>query len=821
MAVHGTSSLDAAKKPIGLAVTAALSSTGAGFAGAQDAAKPALEEVLVTATKRSMNLQEIPVSITAITDAQITLQRFKNFNDYVGQIPSLAISEIQPGGTSVVMRGCAAQGLSFADSATTSIYLDEQPITAAGQNPDPRLVDIARVEALAGPQGSLFGDAAQCGTLRVITNKPDTTGTYGWVDFTGSSIDGDDESYDLSAMANVPLGDKAALRVVGFYADEGGWVDNVRSPSPGGTFDNARQAQDNVNSSEWYGGRVGLRLTPAKDWTIDFSAIYQKSELDGFADADLNQQSYEDTDIFPRLGDRDQIRYTDDSWEDEWYQLSVTVEADLDIGNFVVMGAYFDRENEYFADSTAYHQSFQQYHDYLQAGAPYYDILYLDFGGDPLAQSYDTRETTSWTLEARYATPTEGRWSAIVGGFYNKREVDELFYSSILNGFSDTPAFAYVNYAGYYFNGITPKTDTDNFFTGTYDSELDQWAVFGEVSFDVTDNFTITAGGRYFDIQNDFTVVQAQLVDRSGQTPNCDIDYCLAPGDKGEADETDWLSKVNLSYTIDDQLLYFTYSEGFRRGGANSVRPQSVFGPPTGQFPPPAGTLNQYDSDTVDSYEIGAKTEWFDKRLRFNIALYHMVWDDIQIQANDPQEGVFSLGILNFPEAEINGFEAFVTWAPNDNLSLDVNVGYNDGELSQDDILFEGTAGELAISDGTQLPIVPDWKGAVNLSYTFNGEVLGGTPYFLANYSYTGESVNSLAGVESTSFSFPPREQDAWSTLDLQIGLETEKWTAALFVDNVADEDAELFFNNRWAQQRLSTLQPRTYGFNLRYNFVR
>ena len=262
MAVDVKSKLEVARTPIGLAVSATLS--GIGAAHAQEARNTSLEEVLVTATKREMSLQEIPISITALTDEQITLQRFKNFNDYVGQIPSLSLTEIQPGGASVIMRGCAAQGLSFADTATTSVYLDEQPITAAGQNPDPRLIDVARVEALAGPQGTLFGDAAQCGTLRVITNKPDTTATYGWIDVTGSSIDGDDESYDLSAMANIPLLDnKAALRFVGFYADEGGWVDNVRAPSPRGTFDNAAQAEDNINSSETYGGRLGLRLMPA------------------------------------------------------------------------------------------------------------------------------------------------------------------------------------------------------------------------------------------------------------------------------------------------------------------------------------------------------------------------------------------------------------------------------------------------------------------------------------------------------------------------------------------------------------------------------
>ena len=484
----------------------------------------------------------------------------------------------------------------------------------------------------------------------------------------------------------------------------------------------------------------------------------------------------------------------------------------------MLTGSYFDRESSYFADSTAYLQTFQQVGDYIRT---YYNaaVTIYDFGGDPHANDFDERETTSWTIEARYATSTEGRWSAIVGAFYNSREVDELFIANVLGDFASTPAFSYINYAGYYFNGVPLKEDSNNWFSGTYESDLDQWAVFGEVSFDITDQFTITAGGRYYDIQNDYVVINGALIGQFGGAPDCSVDYCYAPGDKGEADESDWIPKINLSYKLDDKMFYATYSEGFRRGGANSARPQSVFGPPTDQFPPPSGTLNQYDSDTVDNYEVGAKTEWFDNRLRLNISVYHMVWNDIQVQALDPQADVFTLGIVNFPEAEIDGFELWANWVPNENWSIDLSMGYNDGELSDEKTLNEGTDSELTTPKGAQLPIVPDWKGNLNVSYTFPNLLWGATPYILARYTYTGESVNSLEGIESSSFVFPPREQDSWQTVDFQFGLETAKWTASIFVDNALDEEAELFFNNRWAQQRLSTNQPRTLGLNFRYNF--
>ncbi len=809
------------KTTLGLAITTAVATSP--VAQSQELA---LEEIIVTATKREVSLQDTPLAITAFSEEQITQQRFKNFADYVGQIPSLAVSDRQPGAKSVIMRGCAAQGLSFADTATTSVYLDEQPITAAGYNPDPRLVDIARVEALAGPQGTLFGDAAQCGTLRIITNKPDTEMSSGWIDLTGSSITDGGSGYDISGMANIPLvNDKVALRLVGFYADEAGWVDNVLSVSPGQTFDNSDRVKDDVNSSVWYGGRAGLRFTPSEEWTIDLGLVYQKYELDGFGDASLNQQQYEDTDIYPTFNSRQQARFTEDKWDDEWYQAALTIEGDLDFGNVVLTGSYFSRESAYYADATAYLQSYQQLGDYFRSfnTGGYYDTFGIyDFGGDPLANDFDGRDTTAWTVEARYATPAEGRWSAIVGAFYSHREVDELFISNIQNDFSSSYAFYYLNYAGYIYYDAALKTDSNNWFSGTYESSLDQYAIFGEVSVDLTEKLTLTAGGRYYDIQNDYTVVQGTLVGLNGGIPNCDtgFDYCFAPGDLGQADENGFVPKVTFAYQInDDKMIYATYSEGFRRGGANSARPQSVFGPPTSQFPEPAGTLNEYGSDSVTNYEFGAKTDWADGRVRFNISLYHMVWDDIQIQAEDPQDGLFTLGIVNFPQAEIDGAEIWFSWLPSENWSVEMTMGLNDGALSKSDILFEGTDGEVAVPVGTQLPIVPDVKGNLNLTYSFSNEMFGADPYLLASYTYTGESVNSLAGIESSPFSSPVVTQDAWSTLDLQFGLEGENWSASLFVDNATDEEAQLFFNNRFAQQRLSGNKPRTVGINYRRSF--
>ena len=334
-------------------------------------------------------------------------------------------------------------------------------------------------------------------------------------------------------MMNIPLvPDKVALRLVGFRADEAGWVDNILSPSPGGTFTNAHRVQDDVNSSVWSGGRAALRIDANDAWTVDLVGIYQKYELNGFADASLNKQIYEDTSVFPTFGHREQARFTDDDWDDEWYQLAMTIEGDLPYGSVVLTAAYFDRESAYYADATSYLQVYQQRGDYFRSfntGDPYYDTggIY-DFGGDPIANDYDIRKADNWTIEGRYATPAEGRWSGIVGGFYNKRVVDELFISNVFN-FTGSAAFAYINYAGYYFNGINPKYESNNWYSGTYDSELEQWAVFGEATINLTENFAITAGGRYYQIDNDYIVKNGTMVGLNGGDPDCAVDYCYSP----------------------------------------------------------------------------------------------------------------------------------------------------------------------------------------------------------------------------------------------------------------------------------------------------
>jgi outer membrane receptor protein involved in Fe transport len=806
--------------------------------GGESGDQRVIEEILVTATKRGdINLQDVPMSITAFTDADITLQGFKTLDDYIGQIPSLTFGRREPGGTNVIMRGCATSSISFGENPTTSVYLDEQPISQTGFNPDPRLVDIERVEALAGPQGTLFGEAAQCGTLRIITNKPDTAAFNAWVDLTGESVDGGDNGYDVSVMLNVPLiQDTLALRLVGFTAEDAGWVDNILGTSPGGTFTNADYVDQNVNTSNTSGARATLRWTPGENWVIDAQAIFQDTETDGFGDVDLPELYWEDS----GLGKWEQIRFHDEDWSDEWYQLALTAEGDLGWATATITAGLAHRETRYLADSTAYVHAFQETGDYWREYDPY--ITAYDFGGDPHAFSIDQQEKDRMSFEARLSSTSDGtsRWSWIAGVFYNKFEEGPESFTANVIGLSDNCSeyyaaaegcvgqFTYASYLHYYYFGTLDKL-SDNWWHGVYEATNEQKAIFGEVTFDVTENLAITLGGRWYDIETDRISRNGTLINPPQTTimncgtqadrdawqidgiPQEGFDTCYAD-EFAESSEDGFVPKVNVTWRFDDEkMAFFTYSEGFRSGGANSGKRGTIFGID--------GPYHTYESDNLTNYEIGTKTTWAEGRFQFNITAYHMVWEDIQIEAVDPTASFYTAGIVNFTEAEIDGFEADFSWLPAENWLLGGVFGYNNAELSEDAILFDdGEEPKVAVK-GTPLPMVPDWKVALTAQYNFSNQLWGASPYLLGVYQYQGESVNSLEGISSTLGEGAVRTHPSYSVFNLRFGLDSLSWSVALYVDNVFNEYGINLYNERWIKTRATVIRPRTFGANFRYTW--
>jgi len=787
------------------AIAAAVSAALAGPSAFAQSQGDAIEEIVVTATKREESLADIPMSIRAFTTDDIVRQGLEGLDDYVGKIPSLALARREPAGNSVVFRGVAASGIQFGTNPSSGIYLDEQPITTAGFNPDPRLVDIQRVEALSGPQGTLFGDASQSGTLRIITNKPDPTAFDAWVELEANQVSDGDAGYDVSGMLNIPLADdKLALRLVGFTAEEAGYIDNVLGNSPGGTYTNEEFTEDDINSTTITGGRAALRWFPNNNWTVDASAIFQSTEADGFGDKDFDRS------------DLEQVRFFDERLDEDWYQVALTLEGSTGIGDVLFSVSYFDRDLQYDADGTEYMFAFQRLSDEFEAyynavNGTDYDFGFYDFGGD-VVRGFNISETQSerFSIEARWSTPEsdDSRWRGIVGLFYQSLEDSEIFRAGAEN-FAGSPAFYYLAYNAYNpsLNGLPPGSWelSDNFFFGLYDTEIDQFAAFGEATFYLTDNLTVTAGGRWYQVDRKERLVLGAL--QQGPVPSAETDFVTTDGVGDESDDG-FVPKINVSYNFGEQALaYFTYSEGFRSGGANALRPNSVL-------------PRKYDSDKVKNYEVGFKTTTAGGRLFLSLVGYHMIWEDIQVQVNDPQPVVFQLGVVNFPEATIDGVEVQASWVPAPGWTLDATLAWNEAEISESATLFPGSGAEVQAVDGTRLPITPDWKGSLSIERSFDGTTLfGGTPFVRADYSFTGESINALAGLEATVVSPPPTLQDSYNILDLRAGIDADKWSVGAYIANVFDEDGDQFINNRYAKRRITVTQPLTFGVSYRRNF--
>jgi iron complex outermembrane recepter protein len=781
----------AGSKEVAAAVAAILAIAAAQTAGAQAAPAPTetseqeggLTEVIVTATRRAERLQEVPASITAFDTDAIAMRGMQQMDDYARFVPGLTVSERQPAGTTVVFRGVASSGLNFGSVSSSGLYLDEQPITQSGRNPDPRLIDVERIEALRGPQGTLFGASSQSGTLRVITNKPDPRGFSAYVDGSLSSVTHGDMGHDLTAMVNLPLvADKLALRLVGFTSEDAGFIDNVLADSQGGTFTSI--PKKDVNSIETSGGRASLRWDATESVNATLSATFQDVKADGHGDVNLGGDSLT------------QVRFEEESLDDKWYQLGLTLNAATPIGDAVVSASYYNRDFRYEADATDYEFGFNQ-------NAIAYGTVVYDFGGDPRGFATNHEETEITTLEARLSSKadSESRWGWIVGAFYSKDEGNTAFDSNIRN-YGDTPSFAWFNDYEVNVLGNDPLTPSDTWFSGRYETELDQFAVFGELSFDVSENFTVTTGGRWFDYDRKVAQTQQQPPGFSGFSA---LDGAQQTKEDGS------VFKLNGTYKLnDDKMLYATYSEGFRVGGSNPTKPASLL-------------PNAYRSDTLTNYEIGAKTEWRERRVRFNIAAYYMDWQDFAVQVEDPQPAVFQLGFVNLPSAEITGIESDLAITLNPQWLLEATVSYNDAKTAEASVLSVeddvGDVYEFAVRKGARLPLTAEWNASIGLEYHSTARWFNASPFARFDYSYVGSSLNSLEGIESVVSGNPVEVQQRYEIADVRFGLEGDKWTGSIYIDNLWDERANLFLSNRWKVQRQSINRPRTLGIQFRYKF--
>jgi len=761
-----------------------------------------LEEVIVTATKRVENLQNVPLAVSALSEQKLDDLNVANFDDYIRYLPGVNSAGRGPGQSSIFIRGMATDSSDQtsieigAPVPNVALYLDEQPVSSGGRNLDLFASDIARVEVLPGPQGTLFGASSQAGTIRLITNKPVYNEFQAGFDASISTTKSGDFSNSVETYINVPIiDDKFSVRGVFYNAVEGGYIDNVFGENaftaddvgfPEGAestvVNNLQFVEKNFNDAIYTGGRISAKYAFNDDWELLGQYMIQRLDVDGVFD-----HSPEEIADIPNVqsgsrivGDLQVQRFFKDSLDDEFQQFALTLNGRLGALDVIYVGSYLDREVSNSFDYSGYTQIGTYGYYYLCQ--PTYTLC-----GDPTQGviAFITNERT--THEIRISSSEGERVNFVAGLFYDDIEttVDTNFVVPASTGFF-APNAPHSQSTMVNPNARPPGI---TFVNDAIRSE-EQLAIFGEVTFDLTDRLAVTAGARYYDLES-------RLVGSSNFATFGDVDgdggrsFDVIFADELPLKENDTIFKGVISYQhSDDMLFFFNYSEGFRPGGFNRIDNDGV--PKT------------YVSDEVTNYELGWKTTMLDGSLRFNGSIYKIFWDGLQVGITD-----FDISVITFTtnaaDAEIQGFEGDLTWQPSNNLRLAFAWSFNDTEM----VRVPPGVSDIA-PEGSRLALAPEVQFNILGRYQWTESKL--LPYAQLVYAHTGNQFSSI--VVDNRFL-----QQSYNTLDAAFGLVFDTWSVEVFGENLTDERAQLFINSLDTDLRITTNRPRTFGVRVSYDF--
>ena len=634
-----------------------------------------------------------------------------------------------------------------------------------GRNTDIRLYDIERIEVLKGPQGTLYGASSESGTIRIITKKPDMLNFGGYIAGELSTTHKGGTNYNINGALNLPIvEDKLAARVVGWYVDDSGFVDQTRIP--------AGLLKD-VNNDRTSGGRATLRYTPTESFTLTASATIQKTHSDGSSRYTPPGTPSFSTVGFPAVpgGDLINTDLTRSPLDDKVKIYSLTGEYDFGSGSLVATTNYFDRSMRFTFDSSP--------------------ILFF-FGVPIPGITIQPQSRRIWSNELRYASKFDGPFNFVLGGFYSHEKSDfdvEVVRSNDLG--EPRGPFTRLN------SDDALSNPNGNTFFGRFDNNrLSQYAVFGEATFAFTPELKATVGARYF--HNKLTSAQETTHPFGGFGPN-------PPGVlRNSANDHKTTFKGNLSWKPnEDVLVYATAAQGFRTGGLNQA-----------DLPFASGIPRSYDSDSLWNYELGTKLSLADKRLRIDAAVYHIDWSNIQVRAVD-STGAFPF-TTNAGGASVDGVEADINAVLAKGVTLAAGGSYQNAKLTSDQPGPTPRPGNLGL-DGDRIPNVPRFSGSVNLDVD---RPLSGTFNYLvhADVSYHGSSHTTLAA-NTTRDPFDVRLQ-SYTLVNLRLGIKNDLWTAAVFARNLFDKRAQVdAISSSQDPLALITVRPQTFGLSLSRKF--
>jgi iron complex outermembrane receptor protein len=794
-----------------IALLMATSAIGmAGAANAQSAAAqtvaadvPANGEIIVTATKRSESIQKVPISMQALSPLVLEQHQVQSFDDYAKLLPSVSYQSFGPGQTQLYFRGISTggDGLHAGPLPATGLYIDETPVTTVAGSVDIHVYDMARVEALAGPQGTLYGASSLSGTLRLITNKPDTSKFYGGFDLEGNKFGSGGYGGQAEGFVNIPLSDRAAIRLVGFYTRDGGFIDNtagsrtyqrphtVAAPTDEDpdatavanaplTVNNAKFVKNNFNDVKTYGGRAALKFDLDDNWTVTPAAIYQHQVANGTFLYD------------PNVGDLKVHDFTPDRNTDHWYLASLTVQGKISNWDVTYSGSFFQRTVDNTQDYSYFTVAYYTYTDYnLLHDAAGHDI-------DPTQTFHGNDHYKKMSHELRINSPADERFR-LTAGLFMQRQTDDQIAEYIIPG---------VRNAVDAFDPPVPGGGPDDVYYTTIHRVDRDYAMFGEAAYDILPNLTLNAGIRGFIAKNTLAgfsggvgAISATCAAGTVQgCPNIDAKYVGS----GET------HKLNLTWQIDrDKMVYATYSTGFRPGGNNRI--SAALGQT--QAKPP------FVADTLTNYEIGWKTSWLDHSLRVNGAVFWENWNKIQYSL----PGL--LGIyytLNAGDARSRGIEGDVSWTIAHHLTLSASGTYVDAKLTTPFLATNKDGSKsVAAPKGTRLPVQPKLKINATARYDFETGTLKDFVQGSVNHQSGTLSYLTTAGEDVLG---PTK---GFTTFDFSAGTAFGNTTLSIFIQNAFDKRGILSKNSVCtpgicgAFARLYPIKPQLFGIKLGEKF--
>jgi iron complex outermembrane receptor protein len=678
--------------------------------------EPALQEVVVTARKQSESISDVPVSITAIGADSLKAFNIQSFDDYANKIPNLNFAYGQGGLGVTTSETIAIRGISGTN--TTGFYIDDTPVP---NTMNPRVLDIERIEALKGPQGTLYGAASMGGNVRLISNQPDVDNNSGnYMVQGGATSGGSSPDYGGSAVGNMVIIPGAlAVRVVAFDQHDAGFLTNT-FPGPNGSGTESLNGQ---GGDRIYGGSITLRLKVSDNFDATFRVLDQQQYNTGLPEAyaplpEFVPSSY----ILNRTAD-----VPEGAWQKSFLS-ALDLEYRGDSFKLTSSTSYFyDGQDEWENGTEGTGETIERFYGVNlnpSVGLPYSLVNFMN----------------SFTEEARASTTFSDSLSSIAGVYYNRKWYNGGIPTVIVPGLES--------------NGLY---SSNMLYDGNTWSRSDEFAIFGEVYYKFLDKFTLTLGGRNFHLKQSFNQYANGFFNGGPSTePNL------------SSNQTGFSPKAALAYEFAQHAnVYASYAQGFRPGGAQVPPPPFCS---QGEGTVAGVNLEQYKSDTVDTFEVGVKSDVLNNHGYFSVAVFQTLWKDMQQSVVLP----CSYGITeNTGEARIRGGEFEFNGEVLHGLQVRAGLGLLDAKI------VDQGSGLLTV--GERIFQVPRVNGTLGIVYTSPRQFWNLGPYISADYSYMGNRISQ------NNTNPEPLTEPSYSLVNFNTGVTFGNSDLSLYVKNLTN----------------------------------